>query len=80
MRISSFLCFTVLLLVCAVPAQGLFSSGSLQDYVEGLVDAAQFKLQGMLSVNDSTLGRIWSYFKTKYGRAYASLGQLHIFF
>lgn len=78
MRAPAVLCLALLLLVCAVPAQGLFGSGSLQEYVENLVDAAQFQLQGMLSVNDSTVSRIWTYFKTKYGRAYASVGRVNL--
>ena len=75
MKISSFLFLSALLLVCAVPAQGLFGSQSLQDYVESIVDAAKFKAQGMLSVNDSTIASIWSYFKNKYGRVYGSFGK-----
>jgi hypothetical protein len=56
------------------PAQGLFGDSSLQDYIDNFVDAAKFKLNGILSLNDSTINRIWSYFKSKYGRAYSSLG------
>lgn len=63
------------LLGCCAPVQGLFGSSSLQDYVDGLVDAAKFKLEGMLSINDSTVNRMWSYFKSTYGRAYSSMGR-----
>ncbi len=58
---------------CA-PTEGLFSGLSLQDYVDGLIDTAKLKLDGILSLNDSTINRIWSYFKSKYGRAYSSYG------
>ena len=80
MKVSAILCCGIFLLVCAVPAHGLFGSGSLQDYVEGFVDATKFRMEGMLSVNDSSISRIWSYFKSKYGRTYASIGESWHFF
>ncbi|CAF1265855.1 unnamed protein product [Adineta steineri] len=57
------------------PTDGLFGTTSLQDYVDNLVDAAKFKFEGMLSVNDSVVGRMWTFFKSKYGRAYSSLDE-----
>ena len=80
MKLSAILCCSIFLLVCAAPAQGLFGSGSLQDYVEGLVDATKFRVEGMLSLNDSSISRIWSYFKSKYGRTYSSIGESWTFF
>ena len=74
MKLQWILFFSICFVGLFTPAQGLFSGTSLQDYVDGLVDAAKFQLQGMLSLNDTTVGRMWSYFKSKYGRVYSSLG------
>ena len=68
----------IILLGLCIPCEGLFGSTSLQDYIDSFVDAAKFKLEGKLSLNDSTISHIWSYFKTKYNRAYSSMGLLEI--
>jgi hypothetical protein len=65
---------TLLLLGICVPVQGLFSGTSLQEYVESFVDGAKLELEGRLSLNDSAIGYIWTYFKSKYGRVYSSFG------
>lgn len=74
MKLQWVLFSAVLLLGFCTPIEGLFGSSSLQDYIDGLVDAAKFQINGMLSLNDSSVSRIWSYFKSQYGRAYSSLG------
>lgn len=75
MKVHWILFSIILLFSVCTTVQGLFNTGlSLQDYVDGFVDAAKFKLNGILSLNDSSVNRIWSYFKSKYGRAYSSLG------
>lgn len=74
MKVPGILFSTLLLLVFCTPTEGLFGGASLQDYVDGFVDAAKFQINGMLSLNDSSVNRIWTYFKSKYGRAYSSLG------
>ena len=79
MKLPWILFSTLLLLVFCTPTEGLFGGASLQDYVDNVVDAAKFQLNGMLSLNDSSVNRIWSYFKSKYGRAYSSLGLFCIF-
>ncbi|CAF0799668.1 unnamed protein product [Adineta ricciae] len=73
MKLQWILFFSICLVGFSTPVQGLFSGTSLQDYIDGLVDAAKFKIQGMVSLNDTTVGRMWSYFKSKYGRVYSSL-------
>ena len=66
----------VLVLAAATTAEGLFSSGSsLQNYVDGFVDAAKARVEGAVSLNDTAVSRIWAYFKTKYGRTYSSMGK-----
>jgi hypothetical protein len=74
MKLHWILFSAILLLGFCTPAQGLFSGLSLQDYVDQVVDNTKFKLNGILSLNDSTVVRIWSYFKSKYGRVYSSFG------
>jgi hypothetical protein len=74
MKLHWILVSAICLLIFCTPTQGLFSGTSLQDYVDSFVDAAKYKFDGMLSLNDSVVSRIWSYFKSKYGRAYSSLG------
>jgi hypothetical protein len=74
MKLHWLLFSAIFLLGFCTPAQGLFGSSSLQNYIDNLVDAAKFQLNGMLSLNDSTINRIWSYFKSQYGRSYSSLG------
>ena len=74
MKLHWILFSAIVLLSFCTPTQGLFGGLSLQDYVDNFIDAAKFKLDGILSLNDSTINRIWSYFKSKYGRAYSSLG------
>ncbi|CAF1140679.1 unnamed protein product [Rotaria sordida] len=55
----------------------------LQGYVEKFVDAGKLKYQGVLSLNNPVLRRIWSFFKAKYHRSYSSTeeerARLHIF-
>ncbi|CAF0831642.1 unnamed protein product [Rotaria sp. Silwood1] len=75
MKLYWFLFSAIYLFGLYKPTQGLFDGSSLQDYIDNFVDAAKFKLEGMLSLNDSTVSRIWSYFKSKYGRAYASFDE-----
>ncbi|CAF2421402.1 unnamed protein product [Rotaria sp. Silwood2] len=75
MKLHWFLFSAIYLFGLCKPTQGLFDGLSLQDYIDNFVDAAKFKLNGMLSLNDSTVSRIWSYFKSKYGRAYASFDE-----
>lgn len=74
MKLHWVLFSAILLLGFCTPIEGLFGSSSLQDYIDGFVDAAKFQINGMLSLNDSTVSRVWSYFKSHYGRAYSSLG------
>ena len=74
MKLPWVLFSAILFLGFSTPVEGIFGSLGLQDYIDGLVDAAKFQINGMLSVNDSSITRIWSYFKAKYGRAYSSLG------
>jgi hypothetical protein len=74
MKLYWILLSTIFLLGFCTPAQGLFGGLSLQDYIDGIVDATKFKINGILSLNDSTIARVWSYFKSKYGRVYTSLG------
>ncbi|CAF1582317.1 unnamed protein product [Rotaria magnacalcarata] len=57
------------------PCEGIFGSSSLQDYIDSLVDAARFKFDGVLSLNDSAIHQIWSFFKNKYGRVYSSIDE-----
>lgn len=80
MKLQFLLILVVLTTVLFVPSQGLFGSTSLQDYVESFIDAANFKFDGALNLNDSAIGRIWSFFKSKYGRAYSSVGEFDHFF
>ncbi len=74
MKLYWILLSSIFLLSFCTPVQGLFGDSSLQDYIDNFVDATKFKLNGILSLNDSAINRIWSYFKSKYGRAYSSLG------
>jgi hypothetical protein len=74
MKLYWILFSVIFLLSSCTPTQGLFTSSSLQDYIDSFVDAAKYKLDGILNLNDSTIDRIWSYFKSKYGRVYSSLG------
>ncbi|CAF1360292.1 unnamed protein product [Adineta steineri] len=68
--------FTFILLIgLCRPSEGLFNSISLQDYIDSFVDAAKFKIEEKLSLNDSTISHIWSYFKTKYNRVYSSIDE-----
>ena len=66
----------VVLLLCAVHERcdGLFGGASFQDYVDQIVDVAKLHLDTIANMNDSTIHQLWSYFKTKYGRIYSSLG------
>lgn len=73
MKLYGILFTTIFLLSIFVPAQSLFGGTSLQDFVDSFIDAAKFKLDGIDSLNDTAIGHIWSYFKTKYGRVYSSL-------
>ncbi|CAF0736161.1 unnamed protein product [Rotaria sordida] len=75
MKLHWFLISAICLFGLCKPTQGLFDGLSLQDYIDNFVDAAKFKINGILSLNDSTVNRIWSYFKSKYGRAYSSLDE-----
>lgn len=54
--------------------QGLFGGATLQDYIDRVVDVAKLQLDGVVSLNDSAINNIWTYFKTNYGRAYSTLG------
>lgn len=73
MKSCGILFLTIVLLgFCVTKTDGLFESLNLQEYVDKVVDIAKFKLDGILSVNDSTVSRIWSFFKTTYGRSYSS--------
>jgi hypothetical protein len=74
MKLHWILFSAIFLLGFCTPVQGLFGDSSLQDYIDNFIDVAKFKLDGILSLNDSTINRIWSYFKSKYGRTYSSLG------
>ncbi|CAF1551468.1 unnamed protein product [Adineta ricciae] len=66
--------YTVILLIgLCMPSEGLFSGASLQDYIDSFVDVAKYKIEGKLSLNDSSIGQIWSFFKSKYGRVYSSI-------
>jgi len=78
MEVYRILCTVVLLIGLCTPCEGLFGSTSLQDYIDSFVDAAKYKLEGKLSLNDSTISQIWSYFKSKYNRVYSSIGLLEI--
>ena len=40
-----------------LPCEGLFGGDSLQDYIDSFVDTAKFKLNGILSLNDSAINR-----------------------
>ncbi|UJR21801.1 hypothetical protein I4U23_024879 [Adineta vaga] len=71
MKVYRILCTVILLSGC----QGLFSGTSLQDYIESFVDAAKFKIEGKLNMNDSSISQIWSFFKSKYGRVYSSMDE-----
>ncbi len=64
----------IFLLGFCTPIQGIFGGSSLQDYIDQFVDTAKFQVNGIFSLNDSSINRIWSYFKSKYGRAYTTLG------
>ena len=68
------LCTTILLIGLCTTSEGLFGGASLQDYIDSFVDAAKYKIEGKLSLNDSSIGQIWSFFKSKYGRVYTSIG------
>jgi hypothetical protein len=63
---------TVIILIGS--SEGLFGGQSVQDYIDNLVDKAKLKLEETLSLNDSTIQYIWTYFKSKYHRAYSSFG------
>ncbi|CAF3280247.1 unnamed protein product [Rotaria socialis] len=75
MRLYGIFFTGIILISLCTPCEGIFGSSSLQDYVDSLVDAAKFKFDGVLNLNDSVINQIWSAFKTKYGRAYSSLGE-----
>ncbi|CAF3536832.1 unnamed protein product [Rotaria socialis] len=66
---------TIFLLSIFTPTESLFSGTTFQDFVDSFVDASKFKFEGILSLNDSAISRIWSYFKSKYGRVYASFDE-----
>lgn len=76
MKLYGILFTAFLLLGLSVPCEGLFSGTSLQDYIDNFVDMAKFSLDGITSMNNSAISHIWSYFKSKYGRAYSSIGSL----
>jgi hypothetical protein len=57
-----------------LPCEGLFGGDSLQDFIDGFVDAAKFHLEGIISLNDSAIHEMWYYFKTKYHRVYSTIG------
>ncbi|CAF4982834.1 unnamed protein product [Rotaria sp. Silwood1] len=76
--------FTVIVLIdLSTSNEELLARRSLQDYVDSFIDAAKFKFQGILSLNDSSIRQIWSFFKAKYHRLYSSneeeKARLHIF-
>ncbi|CAF3313614.1 unnamed protein product [Rotaria sp. Silwood2] len=65
--------FTLILLIgLCTSSEEFHDRRSLQDYVDRLVDANKFRLQGVSSINDTTIRRIWSFFKEKYRRFYSS--------
>ena len=64
----------IVLIVLCKPCEGLFHRLSLQDYVDSFIDAAKFQIEGILSLNDSSINKIWTFFKSKYGRGYSSFG------
>jgi hypothetical protein len=67
--------FTVIILIgLCIPCQGIFGGTSLQDFVDDIVDAAKSHFEGILSLNDSAIGEIWYFFKSKYRRVYSSIG------
>ena len=61
----------VLFTVAAIPANGLFTESlSIQDYVDQFIDSAKNRF-----LNESSIGQIWSFFKSNYGRVYSSIGE-----
>jgi hypothetical protein len=76
MRLYWILFTAIFLIGIYVPCEGFFSGTSIQDFVDNIVDIAKFKLEGIKSLNDSTIGHIWSVFKSTYGRQYLSSGEL----
>lgn len=75
MKLHLILFTSIFFLSICKPTEGLFESLNFQEYVDSFIDATKFKIDGILSLNDSSINRIWSYFKSKYGRAYKSLGK-----
>jgi hypothetical protein len=67
--------FTIIILIgLHVPCEGLFGSGSLQDYIDNFIDMAKLQLEGVVNLSDPAINKIWTYFKSKYGRIYSSIG------
>jgi hypothetical protein len=74
MKFLQWILFSVILLLgFCTSAQGLFGTSTLQDYADSFVDAAKYQINGMLSLNDSSISRIWSYFQSRYNRSYSSI-------
>ena len=69
--------WNVFLAICLfgvfIPAQEV-SAASLQSFVENVVDIAKFEIYGLTHLNDSAVFHMWDFFKTKYNRAYESIG------
>ncbi|CAF4217233.1 unnamed protein product [Rotaria sordida] len=76
--------FIVIFLIDLCTARDKFlDRRSLQDYIDSFIDIGKLKNEGVLSLNGTTLRKIWSFFKAKYHRWYSSTGEegarLHIF-
>lgn len=80
MKIYGLIFTCVLFVGLYEPCRGIFGSTSLQDYIDSFIDAVKFKFDGVIDLNETSIGQIWSFFKTKYNRVYESLGLLKLNF
>jgi len=74
MKLYGILFAVIFLISLCTASDELLGRTSLQDYIDSFIDAARFKYQGVLSLNDTAIRRIWSFFKAKYHRLYSSSG------
>ncbi|CAF1330228.1 unnamed protein product [Rotaria sordida] len=68
--------FAIIFLIGLCTARDKFlGRTSLQNYVDSFVNTGELKYQGVLSLNNTVLRKIWSFFKAKYRRLYSSTGE-----
>ncbi|CAF3966931.1 unnamed protein product [Rotaria sordida] len=83
MKLYGILFIVIFLISLCTASDELLDRRSLQDYIDSFIDIGKLKNEGVLSLNGTTLRKIWSFFKAKYHRSYSSTGEegarLHIF-